>query len=93
MSTAEKPPVSYVTIWVWLVAMLVVGVTLVVLPLSKVTAVFLIFAVAVVKAALVIRHYMHLRAQPLLIYVIAGVPVLLAIAMTLTLLPDIGFRP
>jgi cytochrome c oxidase subunit IV len=92
MSAAEKHHIGYVTIWVWLVALLVAGVGLIALPASKTVVVSLIFIVAVAKAALVVRHYMHLRAQPLLIYAIMGIPVLLAIGMTLALMPDIAFR-
>jgi len=92
MDTA-KPPVGYVTIWVWLVLLVGVGLAILVAPFSKVLSVVLIFAVATLKAALVLRHYMHVRAQPLMIYAMICVPVVLAIALTLVLLPDIAFRP
>ena len=90
--SADKPPVGYVTIWVWLVALLAVGVALILLPLSKVAAVILIFAVATLKAFLVVRHYMHLKHQPLLVYAVLGIPVLLAIALVFVLMPDIAFK-
>jgi len=92
MSSATKPSVGYLTIWVWLIVLLGVGVALLAAPVSKTLAVTLIFTVASVKAFLVLRHYMHVRHQPLMIYVIIGVPVLLAIALTLVLIPDIAFR-
>ncbi|MFI5396140.1 MAG: cytochrome C oxidase subunit IV family protein [Candidatus Binatia bacterium] len=90
--SVEKPSVGYVTIWVWLVALLAMGVAVLAMPLSKAVAVVLIFTVASVKAALVVRHYMHVRAQPLMMYVILCVPLVLAIALILVLLPDIGLR-
>ena len=90
--SAEKPPVGYLTIWVWLVVLLAVGVAVITLPLSKTAAVLLIFTVAAVKAGLVLRHYMHLRGQPLMVYAMLGIPVILAIALTLALIPDIGLR-
>jgi caa(3)-type oxidase subunit IV len=90
--SAEKPAVGYVTIWVWLVALLAVGVALILLPLPKVTAVVLIFGVATLKAFLVVRHYMHLKHQPVMVYVLLGVPVLLAIALVFVLMPDIAFK-
>jgi caa(3)-type oxidase subunit IV len=93
MAVAERQSPSHLTIWVWLVLLVIVGLALVALPLSKVTVVSLIFTVAVVKAALVVRHYMHLREVPALLYLIAGIPVLLVLGMALTLLPDIAFRP
>jgi hypothetical protein len=45
-----------------------------------------------VKAILVLRNYMHLHNAPPFLYVIVTVPVLLAIAMVVTLMPDIAFR-
>jgi len=92
MSSAAKPSVGYLTIWVWLIVLLAVGVALLAAPVSKTLAVVLIFAVASVKAFLVLRHYMHVRHQPLMIYMMLGVPLLLAIALTIVLLPDIAFR-
>jgi caa(3)-type oxidase subunit IV len=92
MNTAEKPPVSYRTIWLWLMVLLALGVALLAAPFSKTLAVLLIFTVATVKAMLVIRHYMHVRAQPLMVYAMLGVPLLMAIALLLILLPDIAFR-
>lgn len=89
--SSTKPSVGYLTIWIWLMVLLAVGVALLAIP-SKTLAVFLIFAVASVKAFLVLRHYMHVRHQPLMIYLMLGVPLLLAIALTIVLLPDIAFR-
>ncbi|HUI26025.1 MAG TPA: cytochrome C oxidase subunit IV family protein [Candidatus Kryptonia bacterium] len=92
MSSAGKSFVSYEAIWVWLVVLLAAGVALLGVPISKTLAVVLIFTVATVKAVLVLRNYMHVRGQPIMVYAILGVPLLLAIALVLTLLPDIGFR-
>jgi caa(3)-type oxidase subunit IV len=90
--SAEKPVVGYLTIWVWLVILLAVGVSFLGMPLSKEVAVVLIFAVAVAKAFLVIRHYMHLHHQPLMVYAVLGIPLLLAIALVFVLMPDIAFK-
>jgi len=91
MSDTARFP-SYVAIWSWLVALLVVGLMCAFLPFGKAMAIFLIFTVAVAKAFLVARHYMHLRSESLLIYAIAGLPVLLLIGLTIALVPDIVFR-
>ena len=88
----EQHSVGYVTIWVWLVVLLAAGAALVVAPLSKGLAVFLIFAVATVKATLVVRHYMHVKAQPLFVYVILCVPLVMAIALLFVLIPDIALK-
>ncbi len=93
MNRAERPPVSYFTIWVWLVILIAVGLLFVALPISKLAAVAVIFTAATIKAGLVVRHYMHLRAQPVMLYAIAGVPVMLAVFMVLALVPDIAWRP
>jgi len=90
--SATKPSVGYHTIWVWLMILLAIGVALLAAPVSKTVAVILIFSVASVKAFLVLRHYMHVRHQPLMVYVMLAVPLLLAIALAIVLMPDIAFR-
>lgn len=81
---------SYVAIWVWLVVLLVAGLGVTYLPsLVPPTVVVLIFGIAIGKAVLVARYYMHLRGEHVLILAIAGIPVLLCIGMVLTLIPDI----
>ena len=91
MSRDARSP-SYLTIWVWLVALLIAGLFCAYLPAGKAMAIFLIFTVAVMKAFLVARHYMHLRSESVLIYAIVGVPVLLLVGLMLALAPDIVFR-
>ncbi|HZP43433.1 MAG TPA: cytochrome C oxidase subunit IV family protein [Candidatus Binatia bacterium] len=91
MHAASRFP-SYGAIWTWLVALLVVGLFCAYLPFGKALAIFLVFSVAAVKAFLVVRHYMHLRSEGVLIYAIAGLPLLLLIGFVLTLVPDIVFK-
>jgi caa(3)-type oxidase subunit IV len=83
---------GYVSIWVWLIVLLAAGMLVFEVHLSKTTALLLVFGIALVKAYLVVRHYMHLKDVPPALYAIAGVPVLLAIAMVLSLFPDIAFN-
>jgi caa(3)-type oxidase subunit IV len=90
--SAEAHGPSHEAIWLWLIALLVVGLVVAFLPFGKAMAIFLIFSVAAVKATLVARHYMHLGNETLLIYVIAGVPVLLLVGLALALVPDIVFN-
>jgi len=90
--TAESHHPSYLTIWIWLVMLLLVGLVVFLLPIGKAMAIFLIFAVAAVKAFLVARYYMHLKSETVLVLAIAGLPVLLLIGMALTLVPDIVFN-
>jgi caa(3)-type oxidase subunit IV len=91
MSHESRFP-SYVAVWGWLLALLIAALFCAYLPFGKAMAIFLIFCAAVGKAFLVVRHYMHLRTEALLIYAIAGIPVLLLLGMTLALVPDIIFR-
>jgi caa(3)-type oxidase subunit IV len=83
---------SYIAIWGWLVGLLMAALLCAYLPFGKTMAIFLIFTAAVLKAFLVVRHYMHLRTENLLIYAIFGIPVLLLLGLTLALVPDIIFR-
>ncbi|MFN8544199.1 MAG: cytochrome C oxidase subunit IV family protein [Candidatus Binatia bacterium] len=90
--TREHSGPSYFTIWVYLVILVVLGVSMAIMPFNKELAVGLIFTIAFVKAVLVVRHYMHLKQVPRVLYAIAGIPVILAIAMVLSLIPDIARR-
>jgi caa(3)-type oxidase subunit IV len=90
MSSDSHTGPGNVTIWVFLVLLLAAGFVVFELNLSKTTAILLIFGIALVKAFLVLRHYMHLKGVPPMLYAIAGVPLILAIFMVLALMPDIG---
>lgn len=89
---AEAKYPSNVAIWVWLVALLAAGVLAAYAPLGHYLAVATVFAIALVKAILVARHYMHLRSESLLIYAIGGIPLLLLVTMALLLIPDIVYN-
>lgn len=91
MSTVDDTG-FYCEIWAWLVGLLIAGTVVVFLPIPKLVALLLVFGVAAVKAGLVVRHYMHLKAEHLLIYLIALLPVLFVVIMAVALLPDIAFR-
>ena len=93
MDTAEHGNSEYVTIWVWLVVLLVLGLAIMGLPIPKIVVVTMVFAVAVVKAAMVVRNYMHLKSEHMLIIAIVMVPVLFFIGLMITLVPDIAMRP
>ena len=90
--TAESHHPGYGTIWLWLVALLIAGLSFAFVPIGKPMAIFLIFSIAVAKAFLVARHYMHLKSETVLVLAIAGIPVLLLVGLALTLVPDIIFR-
>jgi caa(3)-type oxidase subunit IV len=91
MTTGKAHP-NYVTIWIWLVALVAVSLAAGLLPGGRVVAVTAIFLAAVVKAVLVARNYMHLRFEPRLIYAIALVPVLFAVVLAFAMFPDFVLR-
>ena len=82
----------YLVIWAWLIFLLIAGLVIFVLPIPRTAAVMLIFSLAAVKAGLVLRNYMHLKHEHLLIYLVVLIPTLLFIGMAFTLIPDIVYR-
>jgi caa(3)-type oxidase subunit IV len=92
MSSAENIRGEYIAVWGWLVALLLTGLAVMALPIPKFAAVVLIFGVAAVKAALVVRNYMHLKREHLFIIALVVVPVILFIGLATALIPDIAMR-
>ncbi len=90
--TAESLDRSSIIIWMWLVVLLGAGMMVFTLPIPRIPALLLIFGIAGFKATLVLRDYMHLKGEKMLIYAIALTPLLLAIALALVLIPDIVLR-
>jgi caa(3)-type oxidase subunit IV len=78
-------------IWYWLMALVLlsVGASFV---LPKAQALMLIFSVAIVKALLVARNYMHLKHERALIYAITLVPLAFVIVFLLSLFPDFVYH-
>ena len=78
-------------IWYWLMALVIVSVAAsFVLP--KAEALVLIFAVALIKALLVARNYMHLKHEKALIYAIALVPLAFVIIFLIGVFPDFVYH-
>jgi cytochrome c oxidase subunit IV len=90
--TAEYLDRSSIIVWIWLVGLLAAGMLVFMLPIPRIPMLLLIFGIAGFKATLVIRDYMHLAGEKLLIYAILLTPVSLAIALALVLIPDIIFH-
>jgi caa(3)-type oxidase subunit IV len=82
----------YLTIWFWLMAMVILSVAAA-SALPKLQAMMLIFSVAIVKAFLVARHYMHLRHERAIIYAIALVPLVFVVIFLIGLFPDFVYHP
>jgi len=92
MESVEHGLARYIGVWVWLVALLAAGLAVMALPVPKLAALALIFGIASIKAALVIRNYMHLKYESLFIIAVALVPVLLFIGLAIALIPDIAMH-
>jgi caa(3)-type oxidase subunit IV len=87
----NAPSRHYLLIWGWLVALVVASVTFAsVLP--KLQAMVLIFAIAIIKAVLVARNYMHLKNEKAIIYAIALVPVAFILILLFALFPDFVYH-
>lgn len=78
-------------IWYWLMALVIlsIGASFV---LPKAEALVLIFAVALIKALLVARNYMHLKHEKALIYAIALVPLVFVIIFLIGVFPDFVYH-
>jgi len=83
---------SHTTIWTWLLALLAAGVAAAAAPFGRALAIGLVLVIALIKAVLVVRHYMHLKREPLIIYAIAAAPLLLVLVLAMALVPDLVWR-
>lgn len=81
----------YLVIWGWLVA-LVAGSVAIASLLPKRQAMVLIFAIAIIKALLVARNYMHLKNEKAIIYALALVPVAFILILLFALFPDFVYH-
>ncbi len=82
----------YIAIWLWLIVLVGAGLLASALRIPKIVVLMLVFGIAVVKASMVMRDYMHLKFETLIIHVIALIPILLIIGLALTLIPDIALH-
>lgn len=89
MSNAQSR--HYLAIWYWLMALVIVSVASASL-LPKAQALVLIFAVAVIKAFLVARNYMHLKHEKAIIYAMAIVPLVFVAIFLFGLFPDFVYH-
>jgi len=89
MSSARLHP-NYTAVWLWLLALLGVGLAASLLPGGRVVALAVVFATAFVKALLVALNFMHLRFETKTLGWIAVTPLAIATLLVFVLLPD-GF--
>ena len=73
---------TYIVIWVWLMVLLLAGVGLSELHISKRTIVAVVLGLSTIKVALVALHYMHLKTdRRLLAFVLIAPFILIALAL------------
>jgi cytochrome c oxidase subunit 4 len=92
MSHSVHSRPNYIAVWAWLVFLLIISLAAVYLPFSQTITVSIIFLVAAVKAFLVVVNFMHLKFEQRLVHLIAIVPVIFFIIMTMALIPDIVYN-
>ncbi|MBI3010042.1 MAG: cytochrome C oxidase subunit IV family protein [Candidatus Omnitrophica bacterium] len=86
-SAAVPSPKLYLIIWFWLAGLMLLGVLLSELPISKSAIVTIILLLSSIKAILVSLYYMHLKADHRLLAVVLLAPLLLiglAVALVLS---------
>ncbi len=86
--TSDRAHPNYTAVYVWLLALLGVGLAASFLPGGRGVALVVIFATAFVKALLVALNFMHLRFESGVIYAIALIPLVFAAILAVALFPD-----
>ena len=86
--TSGKAHPNYTAVWIWLLALLGVGLAASLVPGGRAVALVVIFGTALVKTLLVALNFMHLRLEPGLIYAIALIPIVFVAILVIALFPD-----
>jgi cytochrome c oxidase subunit 4 len=75
---------------VFLSLLLLMGISLVVgYFTSPVIAVILIFLIALIKSGLIVANFMHLKFEPILVFVLVGVVIFILLSFFWGVFPDI----
>jgi len=90
--TEKTHKANYNEIFYWLVGLATISVVGSVFHLPAVFVNTLVFGIAFVKASLVAWHFMHIKNEGRLIYMIAVIPVVLFIILVTILVPDFLIR-
>jgi caa(3)-type oxidase subunit IV len=87
MSVGRAHP-NYTAVWIWLLALLGLGLAVSLVPGARALGLVVIFVTAFAKALLVALNFMHLRFESGLIYAIALIPLVFAAILAVALFPD-----
>lgn len=80
--TAHPTKKTYVMIFIWLTVLTAIEVAVAAVPMPEVIQIGLLVGIAIVKAALVVLYYMHLRYDSFWYWIILLVPVFFVILLT-----------
>lgn len=79
---AHPKPRTYVIIFVWLTVLTAIEVAVAAVPMPEIIKIGILVTIAVVKAALVVLFYMHLRYDSFWYWIILLVPVFFVMLLT-----------
>ena len=89
MATTAHSHHNYIKIFIILSVLTAVEIAITLLGLPRTLLVAMLVSLAVWKAALVALHFMHLKLEKKTLTVVAIVPFVLCIFLSLMLLPDV----
>ena len=78
----------FIWVWIWLVAITGIEVLLAYIHLAPVTMLFLLISLSVVKAALIMSYFMHLRFERLSLVLFLVPALVFCICMMAVFFPD-----
>lgn len=73
---------TYLTVFIWLAVFTAIEVAVTAVPMSEMIQIGILVALAVIKAALVVLYYMHLRYDSFWYWIILLVPVFFVMLLT-----------
>ena len=79
---------QYVVIWVWLAALMLLGVLLSSLHLPHRTVVLAVLGLSTIKAGMVAAYYMHLKFDAKFLTVVAAIPIPFGVMLAVMILLD-----
>lgn len=75
-------PRTYIMVFVWLTVLTAIEVAVAAIPMPEVVKLGLLIGIAIIKAALVVLFYMHLRYDSFWYWIILLVPVFFVVLLT-----------
>ena len=91
MTAQHQTHPNYLAIWAILLVLLGMSLTLGHIPNAALSGT-LIFGIAVVKIALVMRYFMHMKFEPWLLAMLLIGALLCVLALFIGVLPDVAWR-